>query len=100
MPVTVEERENASLVSLEGAVDIASAQEVKDVLIKALASNKEIRLTLSSSTDLDITAFQLLHAAGRDASKKEITFMLEGSIPDEISAAMADAGLVKFEFQQ
>ena len=100
MPATVEEREDASLVRLEGVLDIASAAEMKSVLLSALATNKEIRLTLEGATELDITAMQLLYAAERDAAKAGILFALEDSVPDEISAAMTDAGLVKFEFQQ
>ena len=100
MPATVEERENTSLVRLEGAIDIASAAEMKSVFLNALTSNKEIRLTLEGATELDITALQLLYAAERDAAKAGILFALEGSVPDEISAAVTNAGLAKFEFQQ
>ena len=100
MPATVEERENTSLVCLEGAIDIASAAEMKSVLLNALASKKKIRLTLESATELDITALQVLYAAERDAAKTGILFALDGSVPDEISAAMTAAGLVKFQFQQ
>ena len=100
MPASVEEREDSSLVRLEGAIDIASAAEMKSVLLNALTSKKEIRLTLEGATELDITALQVLYAAERDAAKAGIRFALEGSVPDEISAAMTAAGLVKFEFQQ
>jgi anti-anti-sigma regulatory factor len=100
MPATVEEREDASLVRLEGVLDIAFAAEMKSVLLNALASKKKLRLTLDGATELDITALQLLYAAERDAAKAGIPFALQGSVPDEISVAMADAGLVKFEFQQ
>jgi anti-anti-sigma regulatory factor len=100
MPATVEAREDSSLVCLEGAIDIASAAEVKSVLLSALALNKEIRLTMESATELDITALQALYAAERDAAKAGILITLEGSVPEEISVAMNDAGLVKFNFQQ
>ena len=100
MPATVEERENASLVRLEGAVDIASAVEIKSIILNVLASKKEIRLSLEDATEMDITAVQLLYAAERDAAKTGTSFALEGSVPDEISVAMTEAGLVKFNFQQ
>jgi len=100
MPATVGERENTSLVRLEGAVDIASAVEMKGILLNVLASKKEIRLALDDATEMDITAVQLLYAAERDAAKTGISFTLEGTVPDEISVAMTDAGLVQFKFQQ
>jgi anti-anti-sigma factor len=100
MAVTVEERENSSLVRLEGAIDIASVAEIKSVLLNALVSNKEIRLSLEGVTELDITAMQLLYAAERDAVKSGVLFALEGSFPNEISALVTNAGLANFKFQQ
>jgi anti-anti-sigma regulatory factor len=100
MPATVEERGNASFVRLDGAVDIASAAEMKSIFLNALASNKEIKLMLADATELDITALQILYAAKREAAKTGIYFALEGSVPDEISAAITDGGLLKFDFQQ
>jgi anti-anti-sigma factor len=100
MPATVEERKNVSLVRLAGAIDITSATEMRGILLNALASQKEIRLSLEGATELDVTAWQLLYAAERDASKTGVLFALEGSVPDAISGAMTDAGLAKFKFQQ
>jgi anti-anti-sigma factor len=100
LPATVEERENTSLVRLEGAIDIASVAEMRSVFLNALASSKEVRLTLEGVTEMDITALQVLYAAKRDAAKAGIHFALEGSVPDEISAAMTRAGFAKFEFQK
>lgn len=99
MPVTVEEKGGTSLVRLEGEINISSAVELKSTLIDALASKKEIRLTLEGATELDITALQLLLAAERGAAKAGILFALEGSVPDHISTGMTDAGLAKFQFQ-
>jgi anti-anti-sigma factor len=100
MPVTVEERENTSLVHLEGEVNIAGAVELKSLLVNALASGKEMRLALENAAVLDITALQLLYAAERDAARSGVRITLEGSVPEAISAAMTDAGCAKFQFQQ
>jgi anti-anti-sigma factor len=100
MPATAEERENTSLVRLEGAIDIASATEMKSVLLNALASKKEIRLTLEGATELDVTALQLLYATEQEVARLDVRLRLEGSVPGEIAAAMADAGFAKFQFQQ
>lgn len=96
MPLAIEESETASLIRLGGDLTIASAEELKDVLLKALASAKEMRLMLESATELDVTALQLLYATERDATKSGIQFTLEGSVPDDISASIADAGFEKF----
>jgi len=100
MPVTVEERDISSLVRLEGAIDISFAAEMKSILLNALAQKKEIKLTLDGATEVDITVLQLLYAIEREAEKTGAIVAIEGSVPDEISAAMTAAGLVKFKFQQ
>jgi anti-anti-sigma regulatory factor len=100
VPVAIEEGENASLVRLEGDVSIAHAVEMKGLLLHALASGKEMRVTLENATELDITALQLLYAAERDAARSGCRFTLEGRVPDVISAAMTHAGCAKFQFQQ
>lgn len=100
MPVILEEGDTTSLVRLEGDVDIASAAEIKSILINALASKKAIVLSLENVTELDITALQLLYAAELDSANSGIQFMLQGAFPEIVSAAMTDSGLTKFHFQQ
>ena len=53
-------------------------------------------MDLERATELDVTTVQLLWAAEREARASGRGFTFAGRVPEEISAAMADAGLEKF----
>jgi hypothetical protein len=72
MGVALTEAEGASLISLEGAIDIARAVELRTVLVAALKEGRQLRVCLDEAAELDVTAFQLLWAAGREAAQKSI----------------------------
>ena len=93
MPVTLEQNETACLLRLEGEVGIFSATELAKLLKEALATEKEIRVDLQGVTDLDVTALQLLWAAGRTASQMGKRFGLVGRIPEPALLAASDSGL-------
>ncbi len=81
---------------MEGEINIAAAAELRNVLLQALASEKEVRVDLERATELDVTAWQLLWAAERGARGSGRGFALAGRLPEEILAAAMDAGLEKF----
>jgi len=94
--ITLEQTESLSVIHLEGAIDIASAAELKALLLKALGGPGEVRVSLEKldqATGLDVTAVELLWAAGREAKKSGAAYSLVGQAPAEVSAALADAGL-------
>ena len=93
MSIPLEQNESLSVIHLEGAIDIASAAELKELLLKALGDPGEVLVSLERATGLDVTAIELLWAAGREAKKSGPGFALVGQAPEEVSAALADAGL-------
>jgi anti-anti-sigma regulatory factor len=99
MPVILDESEGISLIRIDGDVNIAMAAEMKDLLVKALASGKNLHVSMASATELDVTALQLLYAADREAAKSGRKLTLDDHVPDEILSAMTDAGFAKFQFQ-
>jgi anti-anti-sigma regulatory factor len=54
--ITLEQRDESSVVCLEGVIDISSAAELKTTLHDALKSGKAMRLWLDANADLDVTA--------------------------------------------
>ena len=96
MGITFEQRDESRLICLEGVVDIASAAELKTILLDALESGKAVRVALNHSTDLDVTAVQLLWAAEREARATGVEFSLAGPVPQPLSAALKDAGFESF----
>jgi anti-anti-sigma factor len=96
MAVTLDQSEALCVIRLEGEVGIASAAELKKLLLQALASGRELRVDLEGATELDVTAWQLLWAAEREARGSGVGFALAGRLPEKISAAVRDAGFDEF----
>lgn len=96
MPFVLDENSEKLLVRLKGDVNIAEAVELKVLLVKALASKKELCVNLEGATDMDISTMQLLVATAHDAAKSNMRFKIESLVPNDISLAMAHAGFRKF----
>ena len=96
LAITLEQREKASAIHLEGAIDIALAAELKSTLIDALKAGMAVLVALDANADLDVTAIQLLWAAEREAKASGVRFMLEGDVPAGVSAALKGAGFERF----
>ena len=97
MTIALNESESESMVVLEGTIDISSAGELKDILIKALGLGKEVCISLDAATYLDVTAVQLLWAAEQQARISGRVLRFSGQLSDLVSTTLADAGLPSFQ---
>jgi anti-anti-sigma regulatory factor len=96
MPLVLRQTETASEIQLQGAADISLAAELKDILLQALSTNKQVRISLADTTALDATAAQLLWAAERGARTSGVAFALDGPVPETVSQALKNAGFDEF----
>lgn len=96
MGISLEQSEVASTIRLEGAIDIASASQLKALLLRALEAGRLVRVPLEGATDLDVTAVQLLCAASHEAKTRGVRFEFDGQPLEQVSAALAHAGLEQF----
>ena len=94
MALTIEQRESQSVIRLEGEFTLASAEELKGLLLRGLASGNDLRLDLEQADALEITAMQLLWAAGREADRKGRGMAVQMS--DAAATAARDAGFERF----
>jgi anti-anti-sigma regulatory factor len=85
--------DGSSLVRLEGAIDIAAAAELKAALLEAMEAGDSIRISADAVSELDVTAFQLLRAAGREAKRSGVGFVLARQAPEPVRAALSEMGL-------
>ena len=69
LPVTMEEHEAYSLIRLEGECNLASAPELKRLLLEGLAFGKDLRLDMADVEETDIAVMQLIWAAGLQAER-------------------------------
>lgn len=77
-------------------IDIASAAELKSVLLDSLKAGKAVVVTLQADAGLDVTAIQLLWAAEREARSSGIGFTLDGEVPEPVATALKEAGFEGF----
>jgi anti-anti-sigma regulatory factor len=96
LAIRIERREEVSVIQLEGSIDISVAADFKQTLLDAFNGPKAIRIALASTTELDVTAIQLLWAAEREAKASSFGFSLEGSLPNSIADGLKDMGFEKF----
>lgn len=90
MPVTMERHETHSLIRLEGELTLTSAAELKALLVAGLAAGTDLHLDLERATKIDVTAMQLLWAAGREADRKGVAF--SGRVSEAAAAMAREAG--------
>ncbi len=96
MGVALRQTNDASQIVLEGPIDITVAAELKTALVEALAAatpGKKIGVAAEAAVSLDVTAYQLLWAAGREAKNAGVAIALDGAIPEAASRALAEIGL-------
>ncbi|MGD0986277.1 MAG: STAS domain-containing protein [Candidatus Sulfotelmatobacter sp.] len=92
MSVILDQAEKTAVICLEGEVDIASAAELKEALVRAISSGTEVRVDLSGAVEVDATTIQLLYAAWREAEKAGTLFRIAGQVPEPIHATICEAG--------
>ncbi len=94
MPVIMEEHESYSLIRLDGECALACAAELKKLLLDGLASGRDVRLDLGRAEEIDITAMQLLFAAGCQAERAGGAMAARFS--DAAGKAALEAGFERF----
>lgn len=96
VPITLTQEEARNVLFVEGAVDIATAAELKQMLLSALENGRQLHVSFAAETELDVTAIQLFWAGAREASNRSIGFSLDGPLPQTVARALADGGVEKF----
>ena len=93
MSIALSQTDEATMIDLKGAIDIACASELKAVLLEACGKGKRIVVKLRDASDLDVTGYQLLWAARREAQRAGFAFELAGQLPARIRGSLAETGL-------
>jgi len=94
LAVTMERLESQAVIRLEGEFTLASASELKKLLLQGLASGNDLRLDLEHAEEIDVTAMQLLWATGREAARKGIGMAIQ--VSDAAATAAREAGFERF----
>lgn len=92
MPITLDQGGSVCSIGLVDEITIASAVELKAVLLEALALRKKVLIDLGRTKELDITALQLLWAAEREARLSGNGFALATPMPSDLLLSVNEAG--------
>jgi MFS superfamily sulfate permease-like transporter len=92
--VTEEQHATHLLIRLEGAVNFASAEELKRMLLEGLASGRDLQLDLERAEEIDVTVMQLLWAAEREAARTGLGIV--SRVSEAAATAARDAGFERF----
>ena len=93
MGVTMSQTEETTAIRLDGAIDIAVAAELKASLLEALKLGRQICISTEAATDLDVAAFQLLWAAGREARRAGLKFTVMEKWSEPVRSSLECMGL-------
>jgi len=91
--IVLNHTEGSSLIRLEGIIDIGVAAELKAALLEAVATGNSIHVSIEAVSELDVTAFQLLWAASREAMRSGVDLVLAGEMPGPVRNALSEIGL-------
>ena len=97
MPVTVDRLATHWIVRLDGEFTLASAPELKALLLEWLASGKDLQLDLEQAGQIDITLLQLLWAAAREARRAGAG--ISSRVSETAAVAARDAGFERFPWE-
>jgi len=95
MAVSLDQSQSLCSLRLDGHAGIEVAEELKFLLLQAVAMQKELRVDLQDVTYLDSTVIQLLFAAQRRFLSLGVDFSLV-PIPPGIIDSLAGVGLSGF----
>jgi len=93
MSVTSSSSAELTVIRLDGEVDITVAAELKAALLEAVEHRREIRISIESASALDVTAFQLLWSAEREARRIGLRFSITQGLGEPIRRSLECMGL-------
>lgn len=85
--------EEKQVIHLAGDIDIGAATDLKASLVGALDAGGEICVSWEAATALDVTAFQLLWAAEREARRAGVKFTHNSTLSEPIRQSLESIGL-------
>jgi hypothetical protein len=96
MPLSINRSDETSFINIEGAITISSAAELKLMILQSLELRQKLTFDLQNTTELDITALQLLWTTEREADIRGLPATIAGPVPDHIHVAAVSAGFQTF----
>jgi anti-anti-sigma regulatory factor len=90
MSVTVQRSEPDWVIRIDGQATLASAGELKALLLEWVAAGSNLQLDLGDAEDIDIPTMQLLWAAAREAARTGVEIRCGAS--SAVETAVRESG--------
>lgn len=91
--ITVDANDKRTVLRVQGRIMVEHASELRDAMLKALASSNAVTVDLSGVTDADISFMQLVCSAHKTARDAGRGFVITGS-PESFWHAVNTAGFL------
>lgn len=92
MAIEAEGQGTRDVLTIEGAMTVQRAVELKAVFVDALAKMDRVAVDLSRVMEVDLCGLQLLCSAQRTASQSRKRLAIVGPAPDVLRRAVDEAG--------
>ncbi|MBF0182281.1 MAG: STAS domain-containing protein [Magnetococcales bacterium] len=80
-------------IELEGACTVERAAEIRTLLLGALAGHEKCEIGFARVTEVDLSFFQLLHAALHSFTRAGRTLTLKNDLDPQFATKASRAGL-------
>lgn len=82
-----------TVIPCEGDLTIARAASLRETLLEALESARDVKLDCSAATNVDVTFLQLLVAAQRTAAARGVNLSIIAPEDGALAQALPRAGM-------
>lgn len=92
MECKIKQSDERKILTLEGALTIIHAAELKKILQEAIDNSKNVELDIENVTDVDLSCLQLFCSAHRTSLNLNRTISIESNHPEVFREAVREAG--------
>lgn len=86
---------NKGVITFKGELTLPHAEELRGVLVKALAETDDVSIAMEDVQDVDLSCLQLLCSAHRSAVRFQKRMVFSGELPRIFSDAVEAAGFAR-----
>ena len=83
------------VITWEGSPSVEQAARLREELLEALASARQVVVSLSLLDGIDVAVMQLLRSAALEAAERRRAFHLTGNLKPEVARAWRVAGFLR-----
>jgi anti-anti-sigma factor len=95
MNITKEQLNGLLKLKIEGDMTIQNAEAIKSAFIELINNAVNLDLSISSTTDIDVSGLQLLCSVHRTLKKLNKNFIISTPIPETLKEIIKTAGYYK-----